>query len=264
MATWVYFLDLKDDPALIAEYEEWHRNVWPEVLGHIAASGIRRCRIDRAGDRLAMIVEADGPTPTDGGGTAPDKVAEWEALMDRYQRRLPFAPDQKWVLARTIFDWAAVTPSGILACDMDLFQALRQSYLTEGLSDDDVQSLVSTAEFVEHSDFEEIVRANDVSYDLYVLIEGTAEVTMASGDLVARLRPGSIIGEFAFFEDGHRSATVMSSGATKLIHLDGEKLHAFMTSVPRAGMSIYRNLGRTLCDRLRSANIQIERLVASL
>ena len=33
-------LDLKDDPELINEYEEWHTRVWPEVLESIQNTGI--------------------------------------------------------------------------------------------------------------------------------------------------------------------------------------------------------------------------------
>jgi fucose permease len=33
-------LDLKGDPALIAEYEAHHRKVWPEILASIKESGI--------------------------------------------------------------------------------------------------------------------------------------------------------------------------------------------------------------------------------
>ncbi|MBS1724302.1 MAG: L-rhamnose mutarotase [Armatimonadetes bacterium] len=107
MAVWVYLLDLKDDPALIAQYEEWHKAVWPEVLDHLRSIGFRSCRIDRAGNRLVMLVESDGPVASDGGGgEVSPRVQEWEAIMDAYQQRLPFATEgQKWVLASTIFDW---------------------------------------------------------------------------------------------------------------------------------------------------------------
>lgn len=105
----VYVLDLVDDPVLIAEYEAHHRAVWPEVQAHLRDSGIRACEIFRVGNRLVMHVTADQPVATDGGGgPVPPRVAEWEALMDRYQRRLPFAaPGQKWVLAPPIFRWTA-------------------------------------------------------------------------------------------------------------------------------------------------------------
>jgi len=147
---------------------------------------------------------------------------------------------------------------------MELFDALRTGYLTDGLTDSEVQSLVSLAEFKEYDNLKDIVRVKDVSFDLYVLIEGAVEVTTESGDIISRLKPGAIIGEFAFFEGGERSATVMSHGHSKLLHLDGEKLIGFIDANPKIGMTIYRNLGRTLCNRLRSANVQIERLVSAI
>jgi L-rhamnose mutarotase len=100
-------LDLKDDPVLIAEYEAWHRAVWPEILESIRASGIRHLEIWRSGNRLFMIVEAgedfsfvrkaemDAANP---------RVQEWETLMWRYQQALPHAaPGEKWVLMERIF-----------------------------------------------------------------------------------------------------------------------------------------------------------------
>lgn len=147
---------------------------------------------------------------------------------------------------------------------MQLVEALRTGYLADGLSDEELQGLVELAEFVEVADLEDIVRANDVSYDLYVLLDGSVEVTTEHGDIISRLKPGAIIGEFAFFEGGQRSATVMSHGPSKLLHLNGEKLLAHMDRNPRVGMMIYRNLGLTLCQRMRSANVQIERLVSAI
>lgn len=104
-----YTLDLKDDHALIAEYEASHQRVWPEVLEHLRQSGISRCTIHRAGNRLFMSVESSTGAPTDGGGAAlPARVQEWEELMDRYQQRLPFAKSgEKWVELKEIFDWRA-------------------------------------------------------------------------------------------------------------------------------------------------------------
>jgi L-rhamnose mutarotase len=104
-----YVLDLKDDPVLIAEYEAWHQRVWPEVLEHLRCSGITRCSIHRAGNRLFMSVESGTGMATDGGGAPiPARVQEWEDVMDRYQQRLPFAkPGEKWVVLETIFDWHA-------------------------------------------------------------------------------------------------------------------------------------------------------------
>ena len=40
-------LDLKDDDALIAEYEEHHQKVWPEILKSLKDSGIQQMEIYR-------------------------------------------------------------------------------------------------------------------------------------------------------------------------------------------------------------------------
>lgn len=147
---------------------------------------------------------------------------------------------------------------------MELLEALRGTYLSEGLSDEQLNGLRQLAQFVEFDDMQDIVRANEVSFDLYVLIEGNVQVTTEGGDMITRLKPGAIIGEYALFEDGERSATVMSNGKSTLVHLDGQKLLQHMEANPTVGMMLYRNFGRTLCERLRSANIQIERLVSVL
>ena len=50
-------LDLKDDATLIAEYEAYHRNGWPEILKSIKDSGIEQMQFYRTGNRLFMIME---------------------------------------------------------------------------------------------------------------------------------------------------------------------------------------------------------------
>lgn len=107
MPQYVYLLDLVDDPEKIAQYEAWHTKVWPEVLENLQARGIRKCQIFRAGNRLAMLLESDAPTSSDGRGSdVPQRVTEWEELMSQFQQPLPFAqPGEKWVLANRIFDW---------------------------------------------------------------------------------------------------------------------------------------------------------------
>ncbi len=100
-------LDLKDDPALIAEYELHHRQVWPEIIASIRDSGILNMEIYRTGTRLFMIMETRDDfsfeTKALADATNP-KVQAWEQLMWNYQQALPHAkPGQKWVLMEKIF-----------------------------------------------------------------------------------------------------------------------------------------------------------------
>jgi len=60
MAAQQYFLalDLKDDPALIAEYKAYHQNVWPEIIDSIKSAGITCLDIYCVANRLFMVLEA--------------------------------------------------------------------------------------------------------------------------------------------------------------------------------------------------------------
>ena len=99
-----FALDLVDDAALIAAYEDWHApgGVPPEVLADIRAQGVAEMEIWRAGDRLLMVVTAGEDFPRD---RPPEPlVAEWEASMSRFQKPLPVAlPGQKWAPMTRIF-----------------------------------------------------------------------------------------------------------------------------------------------------------------
>ena len=100
-------LDLKDDPQLIATYEAYHREVWPEIIQSIAESGILHMEIYRTGNRLFMIMETTDDFSFEAKGNADKqnvKVQEWEILMWKYQQALPnSAPGEKWKLMEKIF-----------------------------------------------------------------------------------------------------------------------------------------------------------------
>lgn len=52
-------LDLVDSPELIAEYEAYHRQIWPEVAAHLREQGVAQMEIYRLGTRLFMMMEVD-------------------------------------------------------------------------------------------------------------------------------------------------------------------------------------------------------------
>ena len=107
MTRYCFTLDLQEDPALIAEYEEWHRQVWPEILQSIRESGIEQMEIYRYANRLFMIMEVNESFSFEAkaaADAASPKVQEWETLMWNYQQALPQAkPGEKWVMMDEIF-----------------------------------------------------------------------------------------------------------------------------------------------------------------
>ena len=100
-------LDLKNDPALIAEYETYHQRVWPEILDSIKQSGIIQLEIYRFATRLFMIMEVDASFSFEKKERMDDQsevVQKWETLMWNYQQAVPGAKaGEKWVLMNKIF-----------------------------------------------------------------------------------------------------------------------------------------------------------------
>jgi L-rhamnose mutarotase len=104
-------LDLIPNDKLIAEYEEMHRKVWPEIIESITIAGIENMEIYRTGNRLFMIMEVndefsfDRKSAMDAGN---EKVQEWETLMWKYQQAVPGAkPGEKWIMMDKIFELKA-------------------------------------------------------------------------------------------------------------------------------------------------------------
>jgi L-rhamnose mutarotase len=100
-------LDLVNDPASIAEYEAYHRAVWPEIIESITSSGIHVLDIYRTGNRMFMIIEASDDFSFE-KKAAMDKanpiVQKWEELMWTFQQAVPgAAPGEKWKLMDKIF-----------------------------------------------------------------------------------------------------------------------------------------------------------------
>ena len=106
-------LDLKDDPALINEYERLHQHIWPQISAHLRQHGVLDMQIWRLGTRLFMVMD-----------TAPDfnakafarisasnpQVQEWEALMWHFQQPTPWTlPDEKWAPMSQIFSLSQQT-----------------------------------------------------------------------------------------------------------------------------------------------------------
>jgi L-rhamnose mutarotase len=100
-------LDLKDDPALIAEYEKHHTTIWPEIRESIISSGITNMEIYRYETRLFMIMETNENFNFEKKAVmdaSNSKVQEWETLMWNYQQPLKNSlKGEKWVLMNKIF-----------------------------------------------------------------------------------------------------------------------------------------------------------------
>ena len=102
-------LELKDDPKLIEEYEDWHKaeNIWKEIPEGIRKIGILDSEIYRSGTTLFMIltVPVDFDFETKMGLLADlPRQAEWEDFMTKYQASKPGSSSaEKWTKMSRVF-----------------------------------------------------------------------------------------------------------------------------------------------------------------
>lgn len=106
---YVQFLEIRNDPELIAQYRKWHSEEysWKEIRDGIREVGILEMELYIIGNRLAMIVD----TPADFNwqeamsrlATLP-RQAEWEAFVSKFQGCAADArSDEKWQPMERIF-----------------------------------------------------------------------------------------------------------------------------------------------------------------
>lgn len=107
MKKYTLALDLVNDPSLIAEYEDYHKAIWPEIKKSILDAGVTNMEIYRFENRLFMIMEVNDDFSFEKKAKLDaenEKVQEWEQLMWKYQSAIPGAKEgEKWVLMDKIF-----------------------------------------------------------------------------------------------------------------------------------------------------------------
>ena len=101
-------LDLKDDPALIAEYKRYHERVWPEITKSLKDAGVANMEIYLLGTRMFMIMEVNSEfsfAKKAKMDLANPKVREWEELMGKFQNPPPTAsPVERWQVMERVFE----------------------------------------------------------------------------------------------------------------------------------------------------------------
>jgi L-rhamnose mutarotase len=110
MQEFAYTVNLKDDPQVIARYEQMHQAVWPEVVTSLKQVGVRRVRIFRLGRRLFLLMETDDTydpaTASAIHRSHAGRVQEWETLMDSLQEPVPEAHGARtWAAMQKICDF---------------------------------------------------------------------------------------------------------------------------------------------------------------
>ncbi len=97
-----------------------------------------------------------------------------------------------------------------------------------------------------------LMHEGDSERELYILAEGELHVTI-HGTVLARLQPGTVVGEGTFFSGQPRSATVVSAQSGVAWALSWEKFEALSHKQSRLALDLVKGLAAVLAIRMREA-----------
>lgn len=97
--------------------------------------------------------------------------------------------------------------------------------------------------------------------NLHILINGKAEVVKGGlkgkGQLLAKLKRGSVFGEMSVFDGAPYSASVRALEDCDIHIIRGSDFENFLQSNPRAAYGIFRTLLSSISNRLRRTNLAL-------
>jgi len=130
-------------------------------------------------------------------------------------------------------------------------EALAATPLFSGLSQEALESLVSELQLIQLADNEVLFHEGDPGDALYVIVEGEVAVQAEGPPRVemARLGPGSFIGEVALMTDQPRSATVTSVTTAELLRIDRATLKRVLAAHGEVLSAVLRFVRDRLVDR---------------
>ena len=135
-------------------------------------------------------------------------------------------------------------------------ELLRRIPLFAGIEPSKLKLLAFTSEVVTYRVGQVLFRQGDVGDAAYVIIEGKAQVTIAteSGQIpVANFKDGDFLGEIAILCDTPRTATITASSDLKTLRIRKEPFFQLLRQFPEIAIE----MTRVLAERLTRTTAQL-------
>jgi len=133
--------------------------------------------------------------------------------------------------------------------------ALKQSDLFKNLSDDDLNSIASTAKIRQFFPEETIVWQGNPSDSLYIITNGIVSVKRVlsadNAQILAYLMPGQTFGEVGILENRPRSANVEAVSDVDVLVIRRKEFLKILHQFPSVAVELARMLGRYLMESNR-------------
>lgn len=115
----------------------------------------------------------------------------------------------------------------------------------EGFSREELERVAQLAEEVEAQPGAQLMDQGRPGRECFVILEGTAGVYV-SGEHIATLQPGSMVGEMALIDHRPRSATVLAETPMRLIAFDAKRFKTLLDEMPKASQRVMSILNARL------------------
>lgn len=147
-----------------------------------------------------------------------------------------------------------------------MMQKLVQIPICKGLTEAEVAQIIAIADEQSVERSRTIFREGDQGDGVYVVMEGTLEVTKRDSQgkeqSIARLSDGTVVGEMSLVSgDAARSATVTATTDARLLKIASAKFQALLQKDSVAALKMVNNLAQVMSRRMLLMNEKIVELM---
>jgi tetratricopeptide (TPR) repeat protein len=137
----------------------------------------------------------------------------------------------------------------------DAYTHLKGIPIFAELRAEDMRDLYRASEEVSFCNGDVVVEAGTPGRGLYVIVQGDVRVVRVDdGTELARLGPGSCVGELSLLDASRTSARVQAVTAVFALFISQQRFNQFVLTHDDAARRIFHLFARTLAERLRTAN----------
>lgn len=138
---------------------------------------------------------------------------------------------------------------------------LKKIPVFEGLSNNDLSHIERILHRREYRPDEVVFSQGTPGFGMYIIEDGSVTiVSEPSMEIMAELQSGNFFGELALLDDSPRSATAVVKTACRMLCFLQSDMFDLISRKPQIGVKILLCLARTIGERLKKANEEIQAL----
>ena len=139
-----------------------------------------------------------------------------------------------------------------------LVKVVKKLRVFEGFELPEIQRLLRVALLKHYSQGDEVYQYGKPSHEFLVLLKGSLIVTGEFGEEIARIRPGTSVGEMGVLTEQRRSATVEAAEDSTAMVIGKSQINALFASDKDMHVKVLTNLVHILSLRINESNTLIE------